>query len=67
MVPSTNHVIEVGHDDTIWACWIIVLDKRALELQMLILGAFFLDQIRISGLKILHLHWTKRGSHAVVD
>jgi hypothetical protein len=30
---------------------------------VLIFCAFFLDQIRISGLKVLHLHLTKRGNH----
>ena len=65
MVPSTNHVIEVGHCGVIWVGWIIVLDKRALEFHVLILGAFFLDQICVSELKVFHLHLAKRGSHGV--
>jgi hypothetical protein len=65
MVPSADHVVKVGHRDVIWVGWIVVLDKRALELHVLILGAFFLDQIRLSRLKVLHLHLTKRGDHGV--
>ena len=63
MVPSANHVAKVGHGGVMWLGWIFVLDKRALELQVLILGAFFLDQIRVSRLKVLHLHLTKWGKH----
>ena len=66
MVPSANHVIKVGHCGAIWARWIIVFDKRAFEFHVLILGAFFLYQIRISRLKVLHLHLTKRGDHGVL-
>jgi hypothetical protein len=63
-IAGSNHVGEMCPGALIGMLGILILDKRALALEMCVFGAFFLNQVRLAGLKVGCMNELKR-SHIV--
>jgi hypothetical protein len=51
-IAGGNHVCKMRHGALVGMLGILILDKRAFAIQVFKFGAFFLNQVRLAGLKV---------------
>jgi len=51
-IAGGNHVCKMRHGALVGMLGILILDKRALAIQVFKFGAFFLNQVRLAGVKV---------------
>jgi hypothetical protein len=61
LIAGGNHVCKMRHGALVGVLGILIFDKRALAIQVFEFGAFFLNQVRLAGLKIGGVHKLERS------
>jgi hypothetical protein len=64
VIAGGNHAGEMRPGALVGMLGVLIFDKRAFALEMCVFGAFFLNQVRLAGLKVGRIHKLER-SHIV--
>jgi len=65
-ISGGHHVGEMRLGALVGMLGVLVFDKRALAIEMCVFGAFFLNQVRLAGLKVVCMNKLER-SHVYLD
>ena len=65
-IAGGHHMGEMRLGALVGMLGVLVFDKRALAIEMCVFGAFFLNQVRLAGLKVVCMNKLER-SHVYLD